>query len=163
VLGSGDAIIHPDISGNVQYEGELALVIKKNCRSGKKSEAAEYIFGCTCANDVTARDLQEKDVQFTRAKSFDTFCPLGPYIETGSDFADSEIRTRLNGNTVQSSNTGKLIFKVPEIIEFISKVMTLCPGDVVLTGTPAGVGRMQKGDVVEVEIGGIGILKNTVS
>ncbi|MDR2006446.1 MAG: fumarylacetoacetate hydrolase family protein [Acidaminococcales bacterium] len=162
VIGPGEAIVHPDISDNVHYEGELAIVIKKRCRAVKKDEAAEYIFGCTCANDVTARDLQRKDIQFTRAKSFDTFCPLGPYIETGFDFAGGEIKTRLNGRLVQSSNINRLIFKVPEIIEFISKVMTLCPGDVILTGTPGGVGRMQDGDLVEVEIEGIGVLKNTV-
>ena len=162
VIGPHDDIVYPSLTGNLHYEGELAVVIKKDCKDVKKEAAGEYIFGATCANDITARDLQSSDVQWTRGKGFDTFCPLGPCIETDFDFTKAWIKTTLNGDTKQSSNIDQLIFKVPEIIEYISAVMTLKAGDVILTGTSSGVGPMQNGDRVIVEIEHIGILENTV-
>ena len=162
LLDPDAAIIHPESSSNLHYEGELALVIGKQGKAISRSQAEEYVFGYTCANDVTARDLQKKDGQWTRGKSFDTFCPLGPCIETDFDHTRAAIQTRLNGVVRQSSNIDQLIFKVPELVEFVSQVMTLYPGDIILTGTAAGVGQMVAGDVVEVEIEGIGTLKNTV-
>lgn len=162
VIGPAAAIIYPALTKNLHYEGELAVVIKSDCKDVKKANADEYIFGFTCANDVTARDLQRSDLQWTRAKSFDTFCPLGPYIETDFDFTKADIKTFLNGEIKQSSNIDQLVFAVPEIIEYISQVMTLKAGDVILTGTTSGVGPMQKGDRVAVEIEGIGMLENTI-
>lgn len=162
VVGPGEAIVHPSASTRVDYEAELAVVIKKAARFISPGRAKEYILGYTCANDVTARDLQQKDGQWTRAKSFDTFLPLGPYIATGVDPSSLEISLYLNGIRKQHSNTAQLIFSVYELVSFISQIMTLEPGDVVLTGTPAGVGPMQPGDVVEVVIEGIGKLTNTV-
>ena len=132
------------------------------CKNVKKESALEYVLGYTCANDVTARDLQKKDIQVTRSKSFDTFCPLGPYIETEFDCFKADIKTFLNGKTVQSSNINQLIFTVPQMIEYISQVMTLQAGDVILTGTTSGVGPMQKGDKVVVAIEGLGNLENTI-
>ena len=145
----------------MDYEGELGVVIGKRCKDVSEKDAEKYILGYTCFNDVTARDLQRKDGQWTRAKSFDTFASFGPWIAT-IDPAHVDIQTRVNGKTVQKSNTFDLIFEVPELVEFISGVMTLEPGDVIATGTPPGVGPLQKGDVVEVEIEGIGVLKNSV-
>ena len=161
VLAPGGQIIYPASSHQLDYEGELAVVIGKRCKSVSAEEADKYILGYTCFNDVTARDLQKKDGQWTRAKSFDTFAPFGPWIAKIDPF-DVDIRTRLNGRVVQDSNTSDLIFDVPRLLEFISGVMTLLPGDVIATGTPPGVGSMQKGDEVEVEIEGIGVLKNSV-
>ena len=145
----------------MDYEGELAVVIGKRCKNILAEEAEKYILGYTCFNDVTARDLQRKDVQWTRAKSFDTFAPLGPWIAR-IDSSNVDIQTRVNGKVVQNSNTSDLIFDVPKLVQFISSVMTLEPGDVIATGTPPGVGPLQKGDAVEVEIEGIGVLKNYV-
>lgn len=162
VIGSDWDIEYPALSRDVHYEGELAVVIKKTAKNVKAADAAEYILGYTCGNDVTARDLQKKDKQWTRGKSFDTFCPLGPYIDTGFDPAGAFIKTFLNGDIKQDSNIDQLIFKVPELVEFISSVMTLLPGDVILTGTSSGVGPMKKGDVVEVEIEGLGRLRNRI-
>ena len=162
VIGPDDAIIYPALTQNLHYEGELAVVIKTECKDVKKDKAKEYIFGCTCANDVTARDLQHADLQWTRGKSFDTFCPLGPCIETDFNLEKAKIKTLLNDKTVQDSNIDQLVFDVPVIIEYISAVMTLKPGDVILTGTTSGVGPMQKGDRVMVEIEGIGALANIV-
>ncbi len=156
------AIEYPVISNNLHYEGELAIVIKKEARKVPVAAAGEYVLGYTCANDVTARDIQMKDGQWTRGKSFDTFLPLGPCIETELDPHNTAIRLLLNGEVKQSSNTSNLIFNVPEIVSFISQVMTLYPGDVILTGTPSGVGPMQVGDTVTVEIEGIGILNNSI-
>ena len=153
LLPPNGAIVRPPQSQRVDYEGELAMVI------GERGA----VFGFTCANDVTARDLQKKDVQFTRAKSFDTFCPLGPCIETEVDPSDLRLTTRVNGAVRQDSRTSKMVFDCPFLVEFISSVMTLEPGDVILTGTPAGVGPLASGDVVEVEIERIGILRNVVS
>lgn len=162
VIGPGAEIVVPESSDRVDYEGELGVVIGKRCKGIAADEAQKYILGYTCFNDVTARDLQQKDGQWTRAKSFDTFAPFGPWI-SNIDPADADIKTRVNGNVRQTSNTSDLIFGVPSLIEFISRVMTLEPGDIIATGTPPGVGRLEKGDVVEVEIEGIGVLKNRVA
>jgi len=162
VIGNGGSIIYPSQSRNVHYEGELAVVIKNRIRNISKAEAAKHIKGYACANDVTARDLQHTDGQWTRAKSFDTFCPLGPRIVKSIDPANLKIETRVNGKIKQSSNTKDMIFNVYELVSFVSSVMTLFPGDVLITGTPAGVGPIHIGDTVEVEIEGIGTLKNTV-
>jgi len=163
VLKPGGTILRPPISERVDYEGELAIVIGREAKNVRASQWREVVRGFTCANDVTARDLQKKDVQFTRAKSFDTFCPLGPHIETELDPSRLRIQTRVNGVTKQDGNTEQMVFKCDFLIEFITQVMTLFPGDVILTGTPAGVGPLNAGDVVEVEIEGIGILRNGVS
>ena len=162
VIGPGAEIVLPQSSQRVDYEGELGVVIGKRCKAIAADEAKKYILGYTCFNDVTARDLQQKDGQWTRAKSFDTFAPFGPWIAS-IDPANADIETRVNGEVKQSSNTSDLIFGVPKLIEFISQVMTLEPGDVIATGTPPGVGRLEKGDMVEVEIKGIGVLKNRVA
>jgi 2-keto-4-pentenoate hydratase/2-oxohepta-3-ene-1,7-dioic acid hydratase in catechol pathway len=161
-IGPGAQIIIPRSSRRVDYEGELGVVIGKRCKSVVADDASKYILGYTCFNDVTARDLQQKDGQWTRAKSFDTFAPFGPWIGI-VDPSDADIQTRVNGVTKQESNTSDLIFGVPKLIEFISQVMTLEPGDIIATGTPPGVGRLEKGDVVEVEIEGIGILRNQLA
>ncbi|MBP2635936.1 MAG: 5-carboxymethyl-2-hydroxymuconate Delta-isomerase [Firmicutes bacterium] len=153
---------YPAISKNLHYEGELAIVIKKEARKVPIETAENYVLGYTCANDVTARDIQMKDGQWTRGKSFDTFLPLGPCIETELDPHNVSIRLLLNGEVKQSSNTSNLIFKVAEMVSFVSQVMTLYPGDVILTGTPSGVGPMQVGDFVTVDIEGIGALNNTI-
>jgi 2-keto-4-pentenoate hydratase/2-oxohepta-3-ene-1,7-dioic acid hydratase in catechol pathway len=162
VIGSGDAIILPPQTKELNYEGELAVVIKEKVKNVSQNEARYYIAGYTCANDVTARDLQRIDGQWTRAKSFDTFCPLGPMIVSDIDPKRLAIVTRVNGEVRQNSNTINMIFDVFELVSFISEIMTLLPGDVIITGTPPGVGAIRVGDVVEVEIGGIGVLKNTV-
>jgi 2-keto-4-pentenoate hydratase/2-oxohepta-3-ene-1,7-dioic acid hydratase in catechol pathway len=162
VLAPGAPIVRPAASQRVDFEGELALVIGKRARNVPAARWRDYVFGFTCANDVTARDLQKKDVQFTRGKSFDTFCPLGPCIETELDPSDLRLTTRVNGETRQDSSTSKMIFSCATVVEFISGIMTLEPGDVILTGTPSGVGPLQTGDTVEVEIAGIGVLKNPV-
>jgi len=163
VIGHGAKIILPPSSTKVDYEAELAVVIGRTCSKVGIREAGEYIFGYTCANDVTARDLQRKDGQWTRAKSFDTFLPLGPYIVTDLDPADVTVVLRLNGAIRQKSSTRNLVFSIPELVSFISGIMTLLPGDVILTGTPGGVGPLAKGDRVEVVIDGIGTLSNDVS
>jgi len=160
VIGHEDCIILPHISQRVDYEGELAVVIAKDCRNVPETRAGDYILGYTCFNDVTARDLQAKDGQWTRAKSFDTFAPLGPYIVSIDDPSKLGIQTRVNGRVVQKSNTSNLIFDVFQLVSFVSSVMTLKAGDVIATGTPAGVGMLKNGDVVEVEIEKIGILRN---
>lgn len=162
VIGCGDLIAYPRSSRRVDYEAELAVVIKKACRGVPVSLAAEHILGYTCANDVTARDLQQQDGQWTRAKSYDTFLPLGPYIVTDVDPGNLDIALYLNGEKKQKSSTSNLLFKVSELVAFISEIMTLFPGDVILTGTPSGVGPMCPGDLVEVEIQGLGRLFNRV-
>ncbi len=162
VIGPGENIICPPCSSRVDYEAELAVVIGKTCRNVSVSEAFAYIFGYTCGNDITARDLQEKDSQWTRSKSFDTFLPLGPYIVRDLNPQDLVVSLRLNGELKQYSATSNLIFSVPELVSFISGVMTLFPGDVIMTGTPSGVGPVLAGDEVEVEIEGIGVLNNGV-
>lgn len=163
VIGPGEGIVYPSCSSRVDYEAELAVVIAKTCRNVRAEEAWEYILGYTCGNDVTARDLQRKDGQWTRAKSFDTFLPLGPYIVSDLEPGNLSICLRLNGEVRQSSSTNHLIFGVLELVSFISAIMTLNPGDVILTGTPGGIGPMAVGDQVKVEIEGIGTLTNEVS
>jgi 2-keto-4-pentenoate hydratase/2-oxohepta-3-ene-1,7-dioic acid hydratase in catechol pathway len=164
VCGPGDPIRRPvGISERTDFEGELAVVIGRVCSDVPVSRVPEVIFGYTCANDVTARDLQAKDGQWTRAKGFDTFCPLGPWIETDLDPADLALTTRLNDEVKQQSRTSLLLHGVAAIIAFVSQVMTLLPGDVVLTGTPGGIGPMDKGDEVTVTIDGIGALSNPVA
>jgi 2-keto-4-pentenoate hydratase/2-oxohepta-3-ene-1,7-dioic acid hydratase in catechol pathway len=162
VIGDGEIIIYPPQTQELHYEGELGIVIGKKARNVSIEEAKDYIDGYTCANDVTARDLQRMDSQWTRSKSFDTFCPLGPRIVKDVDPTNLAIATRVNGVTKQSSNTNQMIFNAYKLVSFISAIMTLLPGDVISTGTPPGVGELQVGDVVEVEIEGIGTLRNTV-
>ncbi len=162
VIAHNEEIIMPSISKRVDYEGELAVVIGKKCKNIKEEEVDNYILGYTCFNDVTARDLQEKDGQYTRSKSFDTFAPVGPWMENDIDVNNLEIETKLNGRTVQKSNTSNMKFKPKFLVSYISKIMTLFPGDIIATGTPSGVGPLQHGDCVEVAIEGIGTLKNTV-
>lgn len=163
ILGPDEPIVLPEDSSRVDYEGELAIVIGERCKSVAADEWRSVVLGFTIANDVTARDLQKKDVQFTRGKGFDTFCPVGPWIETDLDPADLGLRTLLNDEVVQSGRTSQLIFACDVLVAFISRIMTLEPGDLILTGTPAGVGPMSAGDRVDVEIEGIGVLKSTVS
>jgi 2-keto-4-pentenoate hydratase/2-oxohepta-3-ene-1,7-dioic acid hydratase in catechol pathway len=162
VIGHLDQIIYPFISQRVDYEAELAVVIGRRAKNVPSHEARRYILGYTCSNDVTARDLQQKDSQWTRSKSFDTFCPLGPWIVTDLNPSRLAITCRVNGKVRQAGNTADMVFKVWDLVSFISQVMTLEPGDVIMTGTPAGVGPLSPGDVVEVEIEGIGILENEV-
>ncbi|MDX6275113.1 MAG: hypothetical protein QOJ92_2323 [Frankiales bacterium] len=162
VIGPGDGIGYPRQSSRVDFEGELAVVIKALCREVPAAKASEVVLGYTCANDVTARDLQEKDGQWTRAKGFDGFCPLGPWIDTEVAPDDLAITTTLNGELKQAGRTSQLVHDVPRLIEYVSSVMTLVPGDVILTGTPAGIGPMDVGDEVTVSIEGIGALTNTV-
>ncbi len=162
VIGPLDPIVYPALSQQVDYEGELAVIIGRRARNVSPEEAHDFILGYACGNDVTARDLQRRDDQWTRAKGFDTFCPLGPCIVTDLDPAHLAIRTRVNGEIRQNATTADMVFSVAELIATISQVMTLEPGDVILTGTPSGVGPLQPGDVVEVEIEGIGTLRNPV-
>lgn len=163
VIGPGEPIAYPtQLSERVDYEGELAVVIGRLCRQVPRERAAEVILGYTCANDVTARDLQKADGQWTRAKGFDTFCPLGPWIATGIDPSDLAVTTTVGGEPRQSGRTADLIFDIPELIAHVSAFATLLPGDVILTGTPAGVGPLQIGDEVSVTIESIGTLTNRV-
>ncbi len=162
IIGPDESVICPRTSSRVDYEAELGVVVKDRTRNISPEEAPDHILGYTCANDVTARDLQKKDGQWTRAKSFDTFCPVGPWIETDLDPGDLLIQSYLNGERRQSSRTSQLIFNVHELVSFISGVMTLEPGDLIITGTPAGIGPMKSGDEIEVRIEGIGSLKNIV-
>jgi 2-keto-4-pentenoate hydratase/2-oxohepta-3-ene-1,7-dioic acid hydratase in catechol pathway len=157
-------IVRPSISVRVDYEGELGLIIGRRCRGLKADDDVRpYILGYTCVNDVTARDLQKKDGQWTRAKGFDTFCPVGPVISDELDpWAGVEVETRVNGEIHQRANTRDMIFSLDVVIRYISQVMTLLPGDLISTGTPEGVGPLQAGDVVEVHINGIGVLRNPV-
>ena len=162
VVGPGDPVFYPRQSSNVHYEGELAVVIGRICRDVAPSRVSEVVYGYTIGNDVTARDLQRSDVQFTRAKGFDSFCPLGPWIETELDTSDLRVQTHLNGDLKQDGTTKDMIFDVAALVAYVSSVMTLLPGDVILTGTPEGVGPMDVGDEVEVTIAGIGSLTNKV-
>lgn len=161
VIGPNDTIVLPPQSKQVEHEGELAIVIGRIAKNVAAENATDYIFGYTAANDVTARDLQRSDGQWARAKGFDTFCPLGPVIETEFD-PDATLQTRVNGEVRQDGRISDLVHDIPSIIEYASSVWTLLPGDIILTGTPAGVGPLVHGDVVEVEISGIGILLNPV-
>jgi 2-keto-4-pentenoate hydratase/2-oxohepta-3-ene-1,7-dioic acid hydratase in catechol pathway len=163
VIGDGDVIELPPESQQVEHEGELGVVIGRKARNlGEGDDPLSYVLGYTCVNDVTARDLQRKDVQFTRAKSFDTFCPVGPFIVTGIDPNDLEVTTRVNSEVRQRGRTSDMAFSVPFLIRYISRMMTLLPGDLISTGTPAGVSRLQAGDIVEVEVSNVGKLTNSV-
>jgi len=164
VVGPGDPVFYPQQSSEVHYEGELAVVISRICRdvTATKDDVDRVVWGYTVANDVTARDLQRGDVQFTRAKGFDSFCPLGPWIETELDTSDLRVTTHLNGDVRQDGSTKDMIFDVAALVAHVSSVMTLLPGDVILTGTPEGVGAMEVGDEVEVTVSGIGSLTNRV-
>ena len=161
VYGGGDIVLPPE-SQRVDFEGELALVVGRRIKNLPQSEWQTALAGVCCANDVTARDLQKKDKQFARSKSFDTFCPVGPAIVSGLDPSDLAIQTRVNGSVRQSARTSAMVFSPAFLVAYISRMMTLLPGDLILTGTPAGVGPLAPGDVVEVEIEGIGILRNAV-
>lgn len=156
-------IIYPPICHRLDYEAELAVVIGKKAKNVKEEDAADYILGYTIANDVTARDLQPKNGQWTIAKGFDTFMPLGPYISDEVDPSSLMIASRVNGETKQMSNTSNLIFKIPFLVSYLSSVMTLLPGDIISTGTPGGISGMNKGDIVEIEIEGLGVLRNTIA
>lgn len=164
IIAPGEAIVLTPHSERVDYEGELAVVMRQGCRQLKVSDDVRpYILGYTCLNDVTARDLQKKDVQFTRAKGFDTFCPFGPWIETELDLSAARIETFVNRQRRQSASVSEMVFAVGFLIRWISQVMTLAPGDVIATGTPSGVGPLSAGDVVEVTVSGIGMLRNRVA
>ncbi|HLT62577.1 MAG TPA: fumarylacetoacetate hydrolase family protein [Microlunatus sp.] len=166
VIGPGDSIIHPDTSNQVSFEGELAVVIGRIAKEVPADRAQDVIFGYTVANDVTARDLQQTDGQWARAKGYDTFCPLGPWMTTHQsieEISDVTIRTTLDGEVRQEASTALMIRKIPELIQYISSYTTLLPGDVILTGTPEGVAAMKPGQEVSIEIEGIGILTNLVT
>ena len=162
VVGPGDPVFYPRQTQNLHYEGELAVVIGRICRDVAPERVNEVVYGYTVGNDVTARDLQKSDVQFTRAKGFDSFCPLGPWIETELDPTDLQVQTHLNGELKQDGRTKDMVFDVAALVAYVSSVMTLLPGDVILTGTPEGVGPMNPGDEVDVTISGIGTLTNKV-
>ena len=163
VIGSGDTIVIPSQSDQIEHEAELAVVIGRECKNiADDVDAFQFVRGYTCLNDVTARDLQKNDGQFARAKSFDTFCPIGPLIETELDVSDVGITCRVNGELRQSGRTSQMVFPVEFLIRYISRQMTLKAGDVIATGTPSGVSKLNPGDVCEVEIEGIGKLTNNV-
>ncbi|MBR61144.1 MAG: fumarylacetoacetate hydrolase [Dehalococcoidia bacterium] len=162
IVGPNDCIVLPTDSTIVQEEAELAIIFGKTCRNATKQNALDYVFGYTCANDVSERDWQKNDLQWTRAKSSDTFGPIGPFIVTGLDPSNLAISARLNGQTVQSSNTSDLLFDVPSIIEWVSKFITMEPGDLILTGTPGTTATLNDGDTIEIEVEGIGVLSNCV-
>ncbi len=162
VIGPGEAIVLPPQSQQVEHEAELAVVIGRQARWVRADRAWEVIWGYTVANDVTARDLQRRDGQWTRAKGFDTFAPLGPWVDTDFDPTDAAVMARVNGEERQLGFTREMVFPIPQLIAYITSVMTLLPGDVILTGTPAGVGPLRPGDVVEVEVEGLGVLRNPV-
>lgn len=162
VIGPGDPIVHPSVTNEVHHEAELAVVIGRICKDVPVEDAAKVVFGYTVANDVTARDLQKSDGQWARAKGFDTFCPLGPWIETNLDPADVRVTATVNDEPRQDGRTSDMVFSVADIIAYVSSFMTLLPGDVLLTGTPAGVGPIRVGDSVSVTVEGIGTLTNQV-
>lgn len=163
LIVDGEEIIIPEQSAQVEHEGELAVVIGRACRKlGETDNPFDYVFGYLCLNDVTARDVQKRDVQFTRGKSFDTFCPIGAFIETDLDVSDIRVTTKVNGEIRQDGRTSQMVFPVEFLIRYISNQMTLLPGDIIATGTPSGVSKMVGGDICEVEIEGIGILRNPV-
>jgi len=162
VIGPEDNIVYPSISTRVDYEGELGVVIKKPAWGVSQKDALDYVLGYTCFNDVTARDLQKKDRQWTRAKGFDTFAAIGPCIETELDPQNVTVETYLNGDLKQRGNTSDLIYSIPELVNFITNVMSLVPGDIIATGTPSGIGPMYPGDTVEIEIDSVGTLRNYV-
>jgi 2-keto-4-pentenoate hydratase/2-oxohepta-3-ene-1,7-dioic acid hydratase in catechol pathway len=159
LVGPGDAVVLPPESKHVEHEAELAVIIGRRCTKVAREASMTYVFGYSCACDVSARDLQKKDVQWARAKGFDTFCPIGPWIETELDWRAAPIRCLVGGKVRQDSTTAQMVFDVPMLVSFISHMMTLEPGDVILTGTPEGVSPLKPGDKLDVEIGGIGILE----
>jgi len=162
VIGLDEAIVIPAGVGRVDYEAELAVVIKKTARHVSEAQALDYCLGCTALNDVTARDLQKKDKQWTRSKSFDTFAPMGPWISDGLPYQNLRVEAYLNQQPVQTGHTSQMIFPVAKLVSFVSSVMTLNPGDVISTGTPVGVGPIKAGDIVEIFVEGVGRLKNSV-
>jgi 2-keto-4-pentenoate hydratase/2-oxohepta-3-ene-1,7-dioic acid hydratase in catechol pathway len=162
MIAPGAPIVLPPESQRVEHEGEIAVVLRRRLKRASAQEARDAVLGVTCANDVTARDLQKKDVQFTRAKGFDTFCPLGPAIRVGADLEDLEVITRVNGAERQRGHTRMMAFPIVDLLVYVSRMMTLEPGDVMLTGTPSGVGPLTDGDRVEVEVPGVGVLANPV-
>jgi len=163
LIGPGDVIRRPSWAGRVDHEAELGIVIGRTVHDlAAPEEAGGAIFGCLCVNDVTARELQDRETQYTRAKGFDTFCPMGPCIATGLDLADLRVEGRVNGQVRQRSSTAQLLFSPEHLVWYVSRVMTLLPGDIISTGTPAGIGPLEAGDVVEVEVEGVGILRNEV-
>lgn len=163
IITEGKAIVIPVQSNQVEHEGELAVVIGRNCRNlSENDNPLEYVFGYICLNDVTARDLQRQDIQFTRAKSFDTFCPISAFIETELDVSDIRVTTKVNGVIKQDGRTSQMVFPIPFLIRYISNQMTLNSGDIIATGTPSGVSKLNRGDMCEVEIEGVGILINPV-
>jgi 2-keto-4-pentenoate hydratase/2-oxohepta-3-ene-1,7-dioic acid hydratase in catechol pathway len=163
IIGPGDKIFHPPQSERVDYEAELGVIIGKTAKNVTEVDAEKYIFGFTCVNDVTARDLQKKDGQWSRAKGFDTFCPIGPWIVTKLNWRDVLVEGVLNGTVMQSGRTSQMIFNIPYLISYISSAMTLMPGDIISTGTPSGIAPMKSGDVIEVCIEGIGTLANSMA
>lgn len=163
LLAPNGTIVRPALSQRVDFEGELAIVIGREAKNVRADDWRDFVRGFTCANDVTARDLQKKDVQFTRGKGFDTFCPIGPCLETDLDISDLRVTTKVNGEIKQDGRTSQMIFTPGVVVAYITAVMTLMPGDLILTGTPAGVGPLNSGDRVEVEIEGIGVLANPVA
>lgn len=164
IVATGDEILIPFQSQQIEHEGELAVVIGRRCKNiGDDDDPLSYVLGYTCLNDVTARDLQRKDVQFTRAKSFDTFCPIGPFVETELDVSDVRVTTTVNGQIRQDGRTSQMVFPVAFLVRYISRQMSLEAGDVIATGTPSGVGRLGPGDVCEITVEGIGTLKNEVA
>jgi 2-keto-4-pentenoate hydratase/2-oxohepta-3-ene-1,7-dioic acid hydratase in catechol pathway len=163
VIANGDSIVIPAQSDQVEHEGELAVVIGRDCKDiADDEDPFAYVLGYTCLNDVTARDVQRADIQFTRGKSFDTFCPIGPHIETQLDVSDIRVTTKVNGEIRQDGRTSQMVFPVAFLIRYISRQMTLKKGDIIATGTPSGVSKMNAGDVCEVTIEGIGTLRNDV-
>jgi 2-keto-4-pentenoate hydratase/2-oxohepta-3-ene-1,7-dioic acid hydratase in catechol pathway len=164
IIGPDEAIFMPRQSNQVEHEGELAVIIGRRAKDiGEDEDPLKYVLGYTCLNDVTARDIQRADVQFTRGKSFDTFCPIGPVIETDLDVSDVRVTCSLNGELKQDGRTSQMVFPVPFLIRYISQQMTLMPGDVIATGTPSGVSKLSEGDVCEVTIEGVGTLQNPVN
>jgi 2-keto-4-pentenoate hydratase/2-oxohepta-3-ene-1,7-dioic acid hydratase in catechol pathway len=163
LIAHGEAIVLPRQSQRVEHEAELAVIIGRRAKHVSEEDALSYVFGYSCANDVTARDLQKKDVQFTRGKGFDTFCPLGPCIETALFPQEQEVRCTVNGQLRQEGNTRDMVFSVAFLLSYISHMMTLEVGDVIITGTPHGVGPLLQGDTVEVSIAGVGVLSNRVT
>jgi 2-keto-4-pentenoate hydratase/2-oxohepta-3-ene-1,7-dioic acid hydratase in catechol pathway len=162
IIGPGDAIVLPPDATNVHYEGEMVVVIGRRASRVSEAEAPDYVFGVTCGNDVSERDWQKSDLQWFRAKATDTFGPLGPVIARGLNYGDLLLQTRLNGEVKQSQRTSDLIFNIPAIVSYVSRYVTLLPGDVIYTGTPGATSAMKPGDVVEVELEGVGVLRNPV-
>ena len=163
LIGPGETVYLPPASAQVEHEGEIAVVIGRTAtRLGDDANPLDYVLGYTCLNDVTARDIQRRDVQFTRGKSYDTFCPVGPYLATGLDFATLSVALRVNGVPKQYGQASQMAFDIPFLVRYISHAMTLRPGDIIATGTPAGVGPLRSGDEVEIEVNGVGVLRHYV-